>query len=76
MTNIDVPDFDEALQRDADGSFHQAVASHLEQALATLRAETRAGLAPLEFEQAGKIEAALLKAADVVRVSAHLSKSH
>ncbi|MEI6464424.1 MAG: hypothetical protein WCQ89_06845 [Verrucomicrobiota bacterium] len=76
MTNIDVPDFDEALQQDPDGSFHRAVEAHLEQALAALRAETRAGLAPLEFEQAGKIEAALLKATDVVRLSAHLSKSH
>ncbi len=73
MTNIDTPDFDLALQNDADGSFHHAVQTHLSTSLADLRAQLQRGLSPLDFEQAKKIEAALEKASEVIRFSAQPS---
>jgi hypothetical protein len=66
---IDTPDFDRALSEDRDGSFRRAVGAYLERSLADLRNQMRHGLSPLEFEQAGRIEAALLKASDVIRFS-------
>ncbi len=72
MSHIDTPDFDQALRDDRDGSFHRAVETYLADSLASLRAELQRGLSPLEFENARKLEAALEKAAEVIRFSAHL----
>jgi hypothetical protein len=76
MTNIDVTDFEEALAADRDGSFHVAVESHLAQAAAEQHALIQRGLAPAEFTDAAKVEAALAKAIDVIRFSRslHVSK--
>lgn len=75
MTNIDVTDFDEALAADLDGSFHAAVESHLTQAVAQQHALIQRGLAPAEFADAAKVEAALAKAIDVIRFSRSLHAS-
>ena len=75
MVNIDVTDFDEALAADRDGSFHAAVESHLAQAVAEQNALIQRGLAPAEFAQASKVEAALTKAIDVIRFSRSLHNS-
>lgn len=75
MINIDVTDFDEALAADHDGSFHSAVERHLVQAVAEQNALIQRGLAPAEFAQASKVEAALTKAIDVIRFSRSLQPS-
>ncbi len=75
MINIDVTDFDEALAADRDGSFHAAVESHLVKAAAEHHALIQRGLAPAEFAEASKIEAALTKAIDVIRFSRSLHSS-
>ncbi|MEY4940350.1 MAG: hypothetical protein RIQ93_2085 [Verrucomicrobiota bacterium] len=75
MNPIDIPEFDEALANDRDGTFHRAVEAHLIQAAADLRTETLRGLSPLEFAQATQIETALEKGLQVIRFSAHLSQS-
>lgn len=75
MINIDVPDFDEALAADRDGSFHEAVERHLTQAVGEQQALIQRGLAPVEFAQATKVGAALTKAIDVIRFSRSLQKS-
>lgn len=75
MINIDVTDFDEALAADRDGSFHAAAESHLSQAVAEQRALIQRGLAPAEFGEATKVEAALTKAIDVIRFSRSLHAS-
>jgi len=75
MTNIDVTDFDEALAADRDGAFHAAVERHLTQAVAEQNALIQRGLAPAEFAQASKVEAALTKAIDVIRFSRSLHNS-
>jgi hypothetical protein len=69
MINIDTPDFDRALADSRDGSFQAAAQSFLDQSLADLRAQLQRGLSPLEFEQARAVEAAILKAGDVLRFS-------
>ncbi len=76
MTNIDVPDFDEALHADQDGSFHRAAQDHLAEAAATLRAAIQGGLAPLDYERATKLEAALQKASEIVRFSAAFPRTN
>lgn len=70
MINIDVPEFDLALQNDASGEFHHAVQEFLSRSLDDVRRQLQRGLSPLEFERAKKIEAAIEKAADVIRFSA------
>ena len=70
MINIDTPDFDAALAASPDGSFHRAVQAYLETSLVEVRAQLQRGLSPLEFTQARQVEAALLKASDVIRFSA------
>ncbi len=70
MINIDVPDFDEALQADHDGSFHRAAQDHLAEAASNLGATIQGGLAPLDYERALKLKAALQKASEIVRFSA------
>ena len=72
MINIDVTDFDEALAADREGSFHAAVERHLTQAVAEQSALIQRGLAPAEFAQASKVQAALTKAIDVIRFSRSL----
>jgi hypothetical protein len=69
MIDIDTPDFDQALASSSNGSFHRAVQTYLEAALADIHRQLRGGLSPLEFEQAKKIEAAIAKASDVIRLS-------
>jgi len=76
MIDIDVTDFDEALQQDRDGAFHRAVELHLEQALADHRAAVARGISPADFQRAAQIEAALLKATDVVRFSQNFTQSN
>ena len=76
MTNIDVPNFDEALQADHDGSFHRSAQDHLAEAAATLRGEIQSGLAPLDYERALKIENALQKATEIVRFSAAFPRTN
>lgn len=68
-THIDTPDFDRALSESRDGSFQRAVQDYLQGELGRVRQQMKQGLSPLEFEQAGKIEAAIEKAADVIRFS-------
>ena len=70
MIDIDTPDLDHALSHSRDGAFHQAVQHFLESALLDVRAQLQRGLSPLDFERARRIEAAILKAGDVVRFSA------
>ena len=69
ITQIDTPDFDRELAECRDGSFQRAVQAFLDQSLVDIRAQLRRGLAPIEFERARQIEAAILKASDVVRFS-------
>lgn len=73
MTTIDTPEFDTALGNDADGSFHRAVQAYLATSLEDVRGRLQRGLSPLEFEQAKAIEAAIVKAQDVIRFSASSS---
>ncbi len=75
MPSIDTPEFDQALRDDQDGSFHRAVETYLADSLASLRTELLRGLSPIDFERAQKIEAALLKAGDVIRYSAQAPSS-
>jgi hypothetical protein len=75
MTSIDTPDLDQALRDDRDGTFHRAVETYLTDSLASLRSELHRGLSPIDFERAQKLEAALLKAGDVIRFSAQSPSS-
>lgn len=69
MNPIDTPDFDQALASSRDGSFQRAVLAALERAHADVQAQLQRGLSPLEFEQASRVEAALVTAGHVVRFS-------
>lgn len=69
MISIDTPDFDQALAESRDGSFQRAVETYLERSLADVRSQLHLGLSPIDFEQAKSIEAAILKATDVIRFS-------
>lgn len=71
--DIDIPDFDRALQESRDGSFQRAVAAALDRSLSDVRSQLHRGLTPLEFEQARALETALVKAHDVLRFSRHSS---
>ena len=75
MRNIDIPDFDDALANDRDGSFHTAVEGHLTQALAAHQTLMQHGMAPDEFARAKQIETALSKSIDVIRFSQKLPQS-
>lgn len=69
MTDIHTPDFDRAIAESRDGAFQGAVQTYLAHSLDDVRRQLRQGLSPIEFEQARKIEAALLRASDVIRFS-------
>jgi hypothetical protein len=75
MTAIDVTDFSEALEADQDGTFHQAVETHLQQVLADHQALLQRGLEPEAFTAAKQIEAAYTTAVDVIRFSRSINQN-
>ena len=69
MTDIDTPNFAQALAESTDGSFQRAVQTYLQSALSDVHTQLKQGLSPLEFERARKLETAIEKAAAVIRFS-------